>query len=62
MGALLMFLSGLLTGSLGGDLLHRLTALAILVAVGLAAFAVLILVLGAVDWRDVLRRLRRQAS
>jgi len=62
MGVLLLFLSSLLAGSLGGDLLHRLTALAVLVAAGLATFAVLIVVLGAVDWRDVLRRLRRQTS
>jgi len=39
----------------------RVTALAALIAGGLAGFAVLVLVFGAADWADVKRQLRRQA-
>jgi hypothetical protein len=38
-----------------------MSALAALIAGGLAGFAALVLVFGAADWSDVKRRLRRQA-
>jgi hypothetical protein len=43
-------------------LVQRLAVLAGLVVLGLASFALLVLVFGAAQWRDVLRRLRRQAA
>jgi len=43
-------------------LLARIAALAGLIGVGLATFALLALVLGIADWRDLLGRLRRQPA
>jgi putative peptidoglycan lipid II flippase len=62
MGALLFAATDWLAPSLAGTLVHRLSALAGLVALGLVSFALLVLLLGAAQWRDVLRRLRRQAA
>jgi putative peptidoglycan lipid II flippase len=45
--------------ALAGGLMQRLSVLAGLVALGLAGFALLALMLGAAQWRDVLRRWRR---
>jgi len=62
MGVLLLLLESALTAPLAGRFPERLTALVILVAVGLASFAALALLAGAADWREVLRRLRRRAA
>jgi uncharacterized membrane protein YidH (DUF202 family) len=61
MGVLLAAAERLLAPALAGTALLRVTALAALIAGGLAGFAVLVLVFGAADWADVKRRLRRQA-
>jgi hypothetical protein len=42
---------------LAGPFIQRLSVLAGLIALGLAAFAALVLLFGAARWRDVLRRL-----
>jgi putative peptidoglycan lipid II flippase len=46
--------------ALDGAFAQRLSVLAGLIALGLATFAVLVLVLGAARWRDVLDRFRRK--
>jgi putative peptidoglycan lipid II flippase len=61
MGVLLAAAERLLAPALAGTALLRVTALAALIAGGLAGFTVLVLVFGAADWADVKRRLRRQA-
>ncbi len=61
MGLLLMLLERLLAPLLAGGLAAQLVAVAILVGGGLAGFAGLALAFGVVEWRDVKRRLRRQA-
>jgi putative peptidoglycan lipid II flippase len=62
MGVLLLLLERLLAPGLGGPLALRCVALAVLVVGGLAGFAALTLVFGAADWREIRRRLRRQAA
>ena len=62
MGALLLLLERLLAPALAGPFVGRLVALTVLVGGGLAGFAVLALAFGVVEWRDLLRRLRRQAA
>jgi putative peptidoglycan lipid II flippase len=61
MGVLLILAEHLLAPALAGAPLLRMTALAALIAGGLAGFAALVLVFGAADWADLKRRLRRQA-
>src|SRR5262249_17762519 len=58
MGALLVVATIWLTPSLGGPFIQRLSVLSALIAFGVASFALLVLLLGAARWRDVLRRLR----
>jgi len=62
MGLALLALESALAAPLAGDFVHRLAALAALVAAGLAAFALLVLAFGGVSWRDALRRLGREAA
>ncbi|HXP75399.1 MAG TPA: murein biosynthesis integral membrane protein MurJ [Stellaceae bacterium] len=62
MGALLVAATNLMAPPLAGTLVHRLSVLAGLVVIGLASFGLLVFLLGAARWRDVLRRLRRQAA
>jgi putative peptidoglycan lipid II flippase len=62
MGVLLLLLEGLLAPALGGSLALRVAALAVLVGGGLLGFALFALVFGAADWRELKRRLRRQAA
>jgi putative peptidoglycan lipid II flippase len=59
MGVLLAAATNWAAPSLAGSLMQRLSVLVGLMALGLAGFALLALVLGAVQWRDVLRRWRR---
>ncbi len=61
MGVLLVLAEHLLAPALTGAPLLRMSALAALIAGGLAGFAALVLVFGAADWADLKRRLRRQA-
>jgi putative peptidoglycan lipid II flippase len=62
MGVLLALGERLLAPALAGTSLVRLSALAVLIAGGLAAFAALALLLGAADWDELKRRLRRQTA
>ncbi len=62
MGALLVAATTWAAPSLAGGLMQRLSVLVGLVALGLAGFALFALLLGAAQWRDVLRRLRRSAA
>ena len=62
MGVLLALLRVALGPALAGPPLVRGSALAALVAAGLAAFTLLALAFGIADWRGLLRRLRRQAA
>jgi putative peptidoglycan lipid II flippase len=62
MGLVLEMLQSVLGPALAGSSIGRIGALAMLVAAGLAAFALLALVLGVADWRDLLGRLRRQPA
>jgi len=59
MGVLLAAATSWAAPSLAGSLMQRLSVLAGLVALGLAGFALFALMLGAAQWRDVLRRWRR---
>ncbi|HXA72415.1 MAG TPA: murein biosynthesis integral membrane protein MurJ [Stellaceae bacterium] len=59
MGVLLAAATSWAAPALAGGLMQRLSVLAGLVALGLAGFALLALMLGAAQWRDVLRRWRR---
>jgi putative peptidoglycan lipid II flippase len=59
MGALLVLAMSLMATPLAGSFSLRLSALAGLVAFGLASFVLLVFLLGAAQWRDVLRRLKR---
>jgi putative peptidoglycan lipid II flippase len=59
MGVLLAAAMSWAAPALAGGLMQRLSVLAGLVALGLAGFALFALMLGAAQWRDVLRRLRR---
>ncbi len=62
MGALLVLLESALEPALAGRFGLRLMALAALVGAGLAGFAALVFLVGAADWREVLRRLKRQSA
>jgi putative peptidoglycan lipid II flippase len=62
MGVVLALLQVALAPALGGPAVLRVGALAGLVGAGLAAFALLALVFGIADWRDLLGRLRRQPA
>ena len=62
MTAVLLVLRFALTPALAGPAMLRLSALAGLVAAGLAAFAALSLLLGVTDWRELRGQLRRQAA
>jgi putative peptidoglycan lipid II flippase len=62
MGGLLVGVEHVLSPAAAAGLVQRLAALAALVASGLAGFAALALLFGAADWREVSRRLRRQAA
>jgi putative peptidoglycan lipid II flippase len=59
MGAVLIGLRYILAAALAGPPIERLAALAGLLAAGIAAFAVLSLVLGVIDWREIRGRLAR---
>jgi putative peptidoglycan lipid II flippase len=62
MGVLLVAATSWAAPALAGTFAERLSVLAGLVALGLVSFALLVLLLGAAQWREVLRRLRRQAA
>jgi putative peptidoglycan lipid II flippase len=62
MGAALLALRAVLEPALAGALTLRLIALAALVAVGLAVFVVLVLILGVVNWRELRGQFRRVAA
>ena len=62
MGVVLALLRVALAPALAGPAVLRVGALAGLVGAGLAAFALLALVFGIADWRDLLGRLRRQPA
>jgi hypothetical protein len=62
MGIVLALLRVGLDPALAGPPFARGGALAALIAGGLAAFGLLALTLGIVDWRGVLGRLRRQPA
>jgi putative peptidoglycan lipid II flippase len=62
MGVLLALVVPVLEPALAGPLAVRLAALAVLVCGGIAGFFGLALVLGVAEWRDLLRRLRRQPA
>ena len=62
MGLVLEILQSVLAPALAGSSIARIGALAVLIATGLAAFALLALVLGVADWRGLLGRLRRQPA
>jgi putative peptidoglycan lipid II flippase len=62
MGVALALLDHALRGALAGPLAIELAALTLLVGGGLLAFAVLAVVFGALDWRELKRRLRRRAA
>ena len=62
MGVVLALLRVALAPALAGPAVLRVGALAGLVGAGLAVFALLALVFGIADWRDLLGRLRRQPA
>jgi putative peptidoglycan lipid II flippase len=62
MGLVLTLLQIALAPALGGPAMSRIGALVALVCAGLAAFAVLALAFGIVDWRNLSGRRRRQAA
>jgi hypothetical protein len=62
MAVVLALLRIALGSALAGPSVVRMGALAALVAAGLAAFALLALAFGIVDWRALLGRLRRQPA
>jgi len=62
MGVVLALLRMAAAPAFAEPLLARIAALAGLIGVGLATFALLALVLGIADWRDLLGRLRRQPA
>jgi hypothetical protein len=62
MGALVFGLEHALAAPLAAGLVAKVAALAGLVGGGLVGFAALALLLGVADWRDLRRRLRRQAA
>jgi putative peptidoglycan lipid II flippase len=62
MGVVLAALRIAFAPMLAGHTMLQIGALAVLVCAGLATFAALALGLGIADWRDLLRRLRRQPA
>jgi putative peptidoglycan lipid II flippase len=60
MGAILVAATAWAAPALTGPFVQRISVLAGLIALGLASYAVLVLLLGAARWQDVLRRLRRK--
>jgi putative peptidoglycan lipid II flippase len=62
MGVVLALLRMAAAPAFAEPLLARIAALAGLIGVGFATFALLTLVLGIADWRDLLGRLRRQPA
>jgi putative peptidoglycan lipid II flippase len=62
MGVALRLLMAASVAALAAATPVRIAALTLLVAAGLAAFALLILALGVAQWRDLLGRLRRQPA
>jgi putative peptidoglycan lipid II flippase len=62
MGALVLFLYHALAAAFAARFAMKLLALALLVSGGLVGYAALALVLGVADWRDLKRRLTRQAA
>jgi len=61
MGGLVLLLDHALAGALAGALALKLAALVALIGGGLLGFAVLSLLLGVAEWRDLLQRWRRRA-
>jgi putative peptidoglycan lipid II flippase len=59
MAGIVLGLRILLEPALAGHAIQRLGALALLIAVGILAFAALVLVLGGADWRELRGQLRR---
>src|SRR5690348_8866212 len=62
MGVVLALLDHALRGAFAAPLAIQFAALAALVGGGLLAFAVLAVIFGALDWRELQRRLRRRAA
>jgi putative peptidoglycan lipid II flippase len=62
MGVVLAALRIALAPMLSGHTMLQVGALAVLVCAGLTAFAMLALILGIADWRDLMRRRRRQPA
>src|SRR6516164_941116 len=62
MGVVLAVLRIALAAVLTGHAMLQVVALALLVCVGIATFAVLALAMGIADWRGLLARLRRQVA
>jgi putative peptidoglycan lipid II flippase len=60
MGALLAGAMSWASPLLEGPFMQRLSVLAALIALGLASFALLVFLLGAARWGDVIKRLRRR--
>ncbi len=60
MGVVLWIAASLVAPELAGPFVERVSVLAGLIALGLASFATLVLLLGAARWQDVLRRFRRK--
>jgi putative peptidoglycan lipid II flippase len=59
MAGIVLGLRVLLEPALAGDAITRLSALALLIAIGILVFATLVLVLGGADWRELRGQLRR---
>ena len=62
MGVVLVALRIALAPMLSGHTMLQVGALAVLVCAGLTAFAMLAFILGIADWRDLMRRRRRQPA
>src|SRR5215471_17120900 len=62
MGVVLAVLRIALAPMLSGHTMLQVGALAVLVCAGLTAFVMLALILGIADWRDLMRRRRRQPA
>ena len=62
MGALLVAATDWTAPWLAGPFIERLSALSGLIALGFASFALLVFLLGAVRWQDVLRRFRQSPA
>ena len=62
MAAVLVLFRLFVAAALAGPAMVRLAALAGLIAAGLFSFAALAFAFGETDWRELRRRLRRQAA